>query len=474
MLVYQKLKLKAAVAFFLSVALLQLIACHKVNDAVPADSESNKIAGIDKPALGKPNIILILGDDIGYEVPAYTGGQSYQTPNLDALSKKGMQFTNCYSMPMCTPSRFEMMTGKYNNRNYYGDSWGNLDLSQRTIANMLHDGGYTTCIAGKWQLNGGDNSIHIFGFDKYSVTNPYKVADDNEDDEGLSIYKDPVILQNGAYLPDAFTKGKYGEDINRDFLFNFIDSNKSKSKPFFAVWTPNLCHAPFSPTPDDPQFAAWVPKTKGNKANSDTTYFKSMIKYFDKEVGMLITKLQSSSALSNTIVLIAIGDNGTDGKIHSRYKGKSYVGGKGHTYYRGIHVPFLAYCPGKIASQVNNNLIDFTDILPTLAGLAKINTPTNYGVLDGQSFSAQLLGNSYTARTSCFGYYDVNRNGPDNIKPAIYAFDYTYKLYEDSSTRFYNYISDMNEQKNIQTKNMTPAEKKADSTLDLVIRKYTK
>src|SRR5687768_15714090 len=83
----------------------------------------------------KPNIILILADDIGYEVPTYTGGQSYSTPAIDALAKNGIQFSQCHVCPTCTPTRVELLTGKYNFRNYTG--WGNMDPTQKTIANML-------------------------------------------------------------------------------------------------------------------------------------------------------------------------------------------------------------------------------------------------------------------------------------------------------------------------------------------------
>ncbi len=469
-------KQSTVIALFFSFLVVTL-SCRKVEEVLPSGADSHEVAAAALSTHSdKPNIILILGDDIGYEIPTYTGGQSYSTPNLDALSKQGMQFTNFFGMPMCSPSRFEMLTGKYNNRNYYGDSWGNLDLSQRTIANMLHNAGYVTCIAGKWQLNGGDASIRNFGFDYYSVTNPYNVSDgsDNEDDEGLSIYKDPIILQNGAYLPTADMKGKYGEDVNRDFLFKFLDSNKTKNKPFFAIWTPNLCHAPFTPTPDDPEFASWVVKPTKGPANSDTTYFKSMIKYFDKEIGMLINKMQGDNNFKNTVVLLAIGDNGTDGKIRSMYNGKSYVGGKGNTSLRGIHLPFIAYCPGKIASEVNTNLADFTDILPTIAGLSKVKVSASYGVIDGISFAPQLLGKFYVPRTAGFGYYDPNRHGPDNIPPVIYSFDNTYKVYDDSinSNVLFNYKKDMNERNPIKPSKMTSADKKADSTLNSVIKHY--
>ncbi len=220
----------------LTLSLFAWCSCQKVNDLLPGSSaRSRELPGIAGQAVSsQPNIILVLGDDIGYEVPAYTGGQSYATPNLDAIARQGMQFTKCYGMPKCSPSRFELMTGKYNNRNYTADLWGHLDLSNRTIANMLHDAGYTTCIAGKWQLDGGDNSIHAFGFDTYSVTNPFKIAEGEYEKGDLSLYKNPRIYQYGSYLPDASMQGKYGEDVNREFLFRFIDSNKNKCHPFFA------------------------------------------------------------------------------------------------------------------------------------------------------------------------------------------------------------------------------------------------
>ncbi len=249
-----------------------------------------------------------------------------------------MQFTQCYSLPLCTPSRFELMTGKYNNRNYGADSWNHLDPSQRTIANMLHDAGYKTCITGKWQLDGGDSAIHTFGFDTYSVTDPFKLEVYHNGD--LNIYKNPTIYRNGAYLPADKMQGKYGEDVNRNFFFRFIDSNKNKAKPFFAMWTPNLCHKPYSPTPDDPQFAAWNPDDPPSDA--DTIYFPSMVRYFDKEIGMLMNKLQTAGIASNTIVLFIVGDNGTEDDIHSLYKGQMRQGGKGKTNDRGIHVPMIA------------------------------------------------------------------------------------------------------------------------------------
>src|SRR5215831_11039209 len=160
----------------------------------------------------KPNIVLILADDIGYEVPTYTGGQSYRTPKIDQFASGNMQFTQCQAAPNCYPTRVMLMTGKYNFRNY--SKWGVLDTSQYTIANLLHDAGYATCVAGKWQLDGGDASIRKFGFDKYQVFLPYTpetIAGENA--QNWYRYKDPHIYEKGAFLPDSLTNGKYADDM---------------------------------------------------------------------------------------------------------------------------------------------------------------------------------------------------------------------------------------------------------------------
>ena len=115
----------------------------------------------------KPNILLIMADDMGYECVGANGGGSYQTPTLDALSRRGLRFTRCHSQPICTPSRVQIMTGIYNHRNYI--EFGLLDSGAVTFANLLQQQGYATCVAGKWQLKGGLKGPHGFGFDEYCL-----------------------------------------------------------------------------------------------------------------------------------------------------------------------------------------------------------------------------------------------------------------------------------------------------------------
>ena len=125
-----------------------------------------------------PNVILIMADDMGYECLGAYGSTEYNTPNLDKMAEEGILFEHCYSQPLCTPSRVKIMTGKYNYRNY--EYFGYLNENQHTIGNLMKDAGYSTCIVGKWQLNGisykneipewNDNERpNKFGFDEYCL-----------------------------------------------------------------------------------------------------------------------------------------------------------------------------------------------------------------------------------------------------------------------------------------------------------------
>ncbi|MHC4200160.1 MAG: sulfatase-like hydrolase/transferase, partial [Planctomycetota bacterium] len=101
----------------------------------------------------KPNIILIMADDLGYECIGANAGTSYKTPVLDKMAARGARFEHCYSQPLCTPSRVKIMTGICNVRNYV--KFGVLDKKETTFAHLLKQAGYATCVVGKWQLGGG-------------------------------------------------------------------------------------------------------------------------------------------------------------------------------------------------------------------------------------------------------------------------------------------------------------------------------
>ncbi len=441
--------------FICLLAALIFFSCKKT-DLAPQQQSS--VAKVKKAAATtSPNIIFILGDDVGYEIPNYTGGESYVTPNLNKLARSGMQFTECHAAPMCSPSRVMMLSGKYNFRNYV--EWGVYPIGDKTIANMLQDAGYTTGVYGKWQLDGGGTYITTMGFEHYTIATPFlKTSDESKP---VSFYKNPFLYANNAYIPYNSTVGQYGEDIMRDSLFRFIDSNSNTGKPFFAWWSMNLPHKPFCPTPDDPDYATWNPFREPLLA--DSVYFPSMVKYMDKQIGMLLQKLQQSGLDENTVIIFA-GDNGTD-NLWSMYRGAPFKGKKGATIEAGTHVPLIVSWPGKIAAgSVNNDLIDFTDFMPTLAGIAKIPVPADYGTLDGVSFAPRLLGKPGTPREWIFCHYQPNRyEVVDN--PVRWIQTKTYKQYDTTQTnqseKVFDIVHDRDEKKPIPVVTMTPQQKAA-------------
>jgi len=389
-----------------------------------------------------PNIILILGDDVGYEIPEVDGGQSYSTPNLDMMAQNGMRFTQCRATPLCSPSRFELLTGKYNSRNYF--AWGIMDLTQKTIANILKDAGYKTCVTGKWQLDGGDNSIHTFGFDDYSVWQPYEIM--GTSNPTWSRYKDPAVYTDSAFWPKSERAGKYSEDVFMDHFFEFMEKNVNNR--FFAYVCMMNKHGPFVPTPDDPEFATWNART----GRSDEKFFPSMAKYMDKKVGELINKVQELG-IANRTIIIYTGDNGTDNKITSRYLNEDFQGGKGYTKEAGTHVPLIIDWPGFIKpGSVNNNMIDFIDFLPTLADLAKTHLAPNS--FDGMSFYNQLFGGNDSVRNWSYCYFDPYANTLSD--PRRWVQDTTYKLYGNGN--FINMKLDPNETHPIAISRLTPDE----------------
>ena len=191
----------------------------------------------------KPNIILMMTDDIGIEWFGSYGSAENVTPNLDDLAKKGMHFKHCYSQPICTPSRVKIMTGRYAFRNYKG--FGHLAKTEKTFGNILKQAGYKTCVVGKWQLAEYPSKDASLGFGMNPADAGFDEHCNWSLNSGGNRYADPFIVTNG----DAKThKGKYGPDIVSSFALDFI--NRHKDKSFLCYYPMILTHSPHVPTPD--------------------------------------------------------------------------------------------------------------------------------------------------------------------------------------------------------------------------------
>jgi arylsulfatase A len=294
----------------------------------------------------KPNVILIMADDMGYECLSCYGSTSYHTPVLDRLASRGIRFNHCISQPLCTPSRVKLMTGLYNYRNY--DYFGHLKNEAYTFGNLMKDAGYKTCIAGKWQLNGLAYKENIpywndskrpyhFGFDEYCLWQLTRTRGEGER------FADPLIEQNGQVLETNIDD--YGPEIFTNFLLDFMERNKDL--PFFIYYPMVLVHEPFVPTPDSRDW-----NNPSMRYKNDTTYFKDMVAYTDKKVGEIMDKLEKLELNEHTIILFT-GDNGTHPSIFSHTVKGVIQGGKGNTIDAGVHVPLIAYWPEKIKKALS-------------------------------------------------------------------------------------------------------------------------
>ncbi len=380
--------------------------------------------------IDRPNIILIMADDIGYECLGSYGSTSYKTPVLDALAMQGVKFDNCVSQPLCTPSRVKIMTGQYNYRNY--DYFGNLNTNQYTFGNLMQDAGYETCITGKWQLNGlyykneiadwSDNTKpNKLGFDEYCLWQLTNSANKGER------YANPLIEQNGKLLDRKIDD--YGPDIFSDYILDFME--RKKEKPFFIYYPMVLVHDPFVSTPDS---KAW--NNKANRYKNDTSYFKDMVTYTDKIVGKIVEKLKELDIEDNTI-LIFTGDNGTHPSIFSNTKERMVQGGKGNTIDAGTHVPLIVSWPKMIKKGfVYNGLIEFSDFFPTFAESIAKEVES-----DGKSFYSLLTGKKHEPRKTVFVHYDPKWGKRVNQYRNQFVRTVDYKLYQDG--KFFNLNKDI-------------------------------
>ena len=377
----------------------------------------------------RPNIILIMADDIGVEGIGSYGGTSYQTPAIDRLAAQGVRFTHAYSQPLCTNTRIQLMTGLYNNRNWL--YFGILDPKAKTIGHYMQDAGYSTCIAGKWQLQSYDPpsypgahlrrgkgmKVSDAGFDEYSLFHSW-----HTEDKG-SRFANPTMDENGTLLKEL--KGQYGPDHWVEFINDFIRRKQDDDKPFFVYYAMALPHRPFVPTPDSTDWS-----DTAARSTEDVRHFPDMVEYMDQCVGRIVKQIDDLGLSENTMVIF-YSDNGTHQKIVSQTKQGSVRGGKGRTTDAGTHVPLMVRWTGKIEPGLNENLVDSTDFLPTVMEAAGRPIPAEVG-LDGISFYSQLFDRSESIRPWVFCHYDPRPGwDKDQFRKIRFARDKRYKLYSD-------------------------------------------
>ncbi|MFC4993229.1 sulfatase-like hydrolase/transferase [Rubritalea tangerina] len=381
------------------------------------------------PLLGvaqKPNIILIMADDMGYETVGANGGQSYKTPHLDRMASEGMRFTNCFANPLCTPSRVKIMTGQYNTRNYV--QFRVLDRGQRTFAHYLRDAGYRTVIAGKWQLGKEEDSAQHFGFEESLLWQHVRGAR-REGTKIDSRHVNPRLERNGKAVD--YDNGEFSSDVFVEFLGEFMTQHKDE--PIFAYYPMVLPHCPFVPTPGTADFDAQSMGSKTYKGK--VQYFGAMVGHIDKMVARLEAKLEELGIADNTMIVFT-GDNGTDIPVKSQWSGRQIAAGKGKMTDEGMRVPLIIKFPGKVeAGKVSDALVDLADFLPTFTELAGVEHEAE---IDGVSLLPELYGKGGRVKPYAYIWYEPKKG--ETAKATVMARSKTHMLMrkgEDGELVFY-------------------------------------
>ena len=356
----------------------------------------------------RPNIILILSDDVGLGDIHYTGGP-FNTPNIDKLAASGTKFTYCYATPLCGPSRCELLTGRYPFRTGLNSNQSHTAVSPKSevmLPTVLKKAGYITGSVGKWgqiQLGPGE-----WGFDEYLVF------------PGSGRYwRDQTTTYTVNGKQQDLPEGKYLPDIMHKFAVDFID--RHKDQPFFLYYPMSHIHGPIVRTPDS------------SKGEDKDQLYADNVEYMDKLVGKLIKELDRQHLRDNTVVIFT-GDNGTAkfGVAKANVDGKSISGQKATMLEGGSRVPLAVSWPGHTpAGKTNNDLTDFSDFFATVAELAGAKLPKGV-TLDSHSFVPQIEGKKGSPREWVY----VELNGKSYVRDAKFKLTAAGQMFDLSEAPF--------------------------------------
>ncbi len=402
---------------------------------------------------GKPNIVLINIDDMGWKDLGFMGSEYYETPNIDALSAKGMVFTDGYAASAnCAPSRACLMSGKWtprhgiytvgssergaaNDRKLIPTKNTNiLAKDHLVIPQILKMNGYRTCHVGKWHLNhnplesgfdvniGGSHAGH-----PTSYYPPYK----------------NVKLKGGddQYLTDLITER----------TIEFIDT---VSSPFFLYFATYAVHTPIQPV--KPLLEKY--KNKPGSNGQENAQYATMVENLDRNIGLLMAKLEAEGMFDNTLIVFTADNGGVYGITQQ----KPLRAGKGAYYEGGIREPFFFVFKDKIAPKTQSNVpITNLDIFPTILKYAGVE---NAGIdLDGDDISPVLEGKTDQLERPLFWHFPIylqaylkegneNRDPLFRTRPGSVVRYGDWKLhyyFEDHGVELYNLKEDIGERNNL-------------------------
>lgn len=345
------------------------------------------MSGFAAHAAKKPNVVILLADDIGWDDVGFNGNPIVETPHLDAMAEASAQFTSFYVTPGCAPTRAALMTGRYH---YKTGVWGvhanrnALNLDEQTLAETLQQAGYRTALFGKWHLGkqlarepwnrGFDAVEHLNGSDKFNGT---------------------LNTPDGyKKLPGDIMSTEYFMDRTLDFI------GHSDEKPFFVYLPFHVTHGKWGAYEKD------IAKYEAKGMSKRLSVLYSMVDCMDRQVGRLFDTLDERGLREDTIVMF-FSDNGPwplsqDSKLgrlneeEMAFRRRSnFRGGKGSLEQGGVKSPLLIQWQGHIAAAKIDQPIHVTDVYPTLLDTLGIQDIHTGKPLDGLSFRSLLEGQPY-------------------------------------------------------------------------------
>ncbi|RXP46239.1 aryl-sulfate sulfohydrolase [Lutibacter sp. HS1-25] len=405
----------------------------------------------------KPNILIINIDDMGWKDVGFMGSEYYETPNIDALSKQGMVFTNGYAASAnCAPSRACLMTGLWTprhgiytvNSSERGKSQDRkliptpnttiLAPTHEIIPKVLKSNGYITCHAGKWHLS----------------HNPLEYSFD------VNIGGSHAGAPQSYYPPYKNVKLEKGDS---DYLTDLVMENAIKfvdtiAQPFFLYYSPYAVHKPIMPV----KSLLDKYKNKPGSNGQDNPEYATMVENLDRNIGLLVKKLKEKNIFDNTLIVFT-SDNGG---LYGITQQKPLRAGKGSYYEGGIREPFFFVFSDKIKPNTQSEVpITNLDIFPTILEFSRVK---NSGlILDGNSLSAVLEGKTESFERALFWHFPIyleaynqkdneNRDPLFRTRPGSVIRQGQWKLhyyFEDNEIELYNLSEDIGEKNNVAKEN---------------------
>lgn len=358
---------------------------------------------------GKPNIIVILADDLGYADIGVHGCKDVPTPHIDRIAARGVRFTEAYSNgSFCTPTRAALISGRYQHRYGIEDLGGPLPAQANTLPQRLKAAGYVTGMVGKWHLGSTEGFTPVDrGFDEFfgfvGGGHLYVPQARAQGEYNAPILRNREPVNETRYLTDAF-----GEEAAA-----FVDRQRESTRPFFLYLAFNAVHAPLQATEKYKTRFAGITDAKRQT-------YAAMLSAMDDAIGLVLAKLEETGRLNQTLVIFT-NDNGgpttrnaVNGSLNTPLRGS-----KCETFEGGIRVPLLIQWPGMLgaamtypkpaisfditataltAAGADMSDIDGVDLIPFIKG-DKASTP--HEVLFWRS---RTMSNNYAARQGDWKY----------------------------------------------------------------------